>query len=238
MPLRVFIYRATLLLVSLVFLPGAISVYVDVSGRVRFSDGTSAAGVTVFLQDSSSGTSYTTTTDGSGLYALEVPRGTYHVGVQLLTPSFSGSQILITSGNFGVDSLLNLTTQDVMLEGHLLENNKRPCSAAQLVGVNATGEFHVTANSAGEYSVRIFAGPYIHMRMVGNTQSPCLMENLPNRTFSSNVFIDYRFPDISQCDAPREGGGTGGGNDQDPEESQPIDPPPNPPGDPGTDGPL
>ncbi|WP_224242453.1 carboxypeptidase-like regulatory domain-containing protein [Hyalangium gracile] len=236
MPQRTVLLRTTILAVFLLLLPDAAWAQVNLSGQVRFSDGSPATAVGVFAYDALNNSSYFhTTTDASGQYGLQVPAGTYDVGVQLFSGTFAGSEILVASGSFTNDTALDLVTHDIVLSGRILENSGLPSAYAQILGNGTSGSMHATADFQGLFSVRVLPGTYTGMRIVGNLQSLCWMEQLPDEALSNSLYKDYQFPELFECEVPmRVDGLSGGGDGRD--ESQPMDPPPNPPSDPGGDG--
>ncbi|HYO66533.1 MAG TPA: carboxypeptidase-like regulatory domain-containing protein, partial [Archangium sp.] len=114
------LYPTTLLTLLLLLLPGSAWAQVALSGQVRFTDGTAISNATVSASPTSGGYSQNTTSSTTGAYVLNLIPGTYNISVQYSVPGFYGSQQLVTAYTVSSSGTLNLTLDDIQLNGRIL----------------------------------------------------------------------------------------------------------------------
>ncbi|WP_244238345.1 carboxypeptidase-like regulatory domain-containing protein [Corallococcus terminator] len=188
----------TMMMVSL---PGSAWAQAALNGQVRFSDGSIAAGVTVHARVLSSSTVYRTTADAAGMYSLQFIPGTYSVGVDLALPSFTGSQTLVSSLPISTPTTLNLTAQDILLNGRVVNSSGQPVANVRLQGsmsrVNGWNYLSPLSGADGRFQVRMIPGIYSSMQL--EPYNPAyLMAPLPDQTFSASLSREYVMADNNE----------------------------------------
>ncbi|WP_199243291.1 carboxypeptidase-like regulatory domain-containing protein [Vitiosangium sp. GDMCC 1.1324] len=126
--------------VFLLSLPGSAWAQAALSGQVKFSDGSAAAGVTVVAYSPSSDTSSSATVDASGAYVLHLTPGTYNIGVGFSSSDGYCSQVLLSSYTVGSNAQLNLGVPDLTLNGRIVNSAGQPVAGAQLSGYGTTSQ--------------------------------------------------------------------------------------------------
>ncbi|WP_224366411.1 carboxypeptidase regulatory-like domain-containing protein [Hyalangium versicolor] len=197
MPLHAFLYRTALVAIVLLSLPGTAWAQAALSGQVKFADGSLAAGVTVYARLPSSTLAYRTTTDAAGMYSLQFIPGTYSIGVELNSPHFSGAQSLVSLQSFSTPTTLNLTTNDIVLNGRVVNSSGQPVANVHLWGESLNGNYDgdsalsPVSGADGRFQVRMFPGYYTSMLLEPPTGGPYVATPLPSRTLSANTPQDF-----------------------------------------------
>ncbi|KFE72220.1 carboxypeptidase regulatory-like domain-containing protein [Hyalangium minutum] len=168
---------------------------ISLSGQVKFSDGSIAAGVTVYARTPSGSFTYRATTDAAGMYSLQFIPGTYSVGVEFTSPGFTGTTLLFSSQSFSTPTTLNLTANDIQLKGRVVNSSGQPVANVRLRGSvyrgNGWNELSPLTGADGRFQVRMFPGTYSSMQLEPPTGGPYLVTPLPNQTFSGNTTQDF-----------------------------------------------
>ncbi|WP_232293440.1 lamin tail domain-containing protein [Stigmatella aurantiaca] len=176
---------------------------ISLSGQVKFSDGSIAAGVSVYAKEPSSPTAtYQATTDAAGMYSLQLIPGTYSVGIEFASPSFTGSKTLLFSQPFSTPSTLNLTAQDIQLNGRVVNSSGQPVANVRLWGSmyrdNGWNALSPLSGADGRFQVRMFPGTYSSMQLEPYTPA-YLMAPLPAQTFSASLSQEFVISDTNEC---------------------------------------
>ncbi|WP_245767871.1 carboxypeptidase regulatory-like domain-containing protein [Stigmatella erecta] len=168
---------------------------IHLSGQVRFSDGSIAAGATVYARTSSGSATYRAATDAAGMYSLPFIPGTYSVGVEFTSPGFTGTALVLSSRTFSTSSTLDLTTQDIQLNGRVVNSSGQPVANVTLRGGvyrnNGWNGLSAVSGADGRFQVRMIPATYLSMKLEPPTGSPYAVTPLPNQTFSGNTTQDF-----------------------------------------------
>ncbi|WP_225409000.1 carboxypeptidase regulatory-like domain-containing protein [Stigmatella hybrida] len=168
---------------------------IHLSGQVKFSDGSIAAGATVYARTSPGGVMYRATTDAAGMYSLPFIPGTYSVGVEFTSPGFMGTALVFPSRAFSTSSTLDLTIQDIQLNGRVVNSSGQPVANVRLRGGvyrnNGWNGLSPVSGADGRFQVRMVPATYLSMQLEPPTGGPYVITPLPNQTFSGNTTQDF-----------------------------------------------
>jgi hypothetical protein len=175
----------------------------QLSGQVRFADGTAVPSASLSLRPLSQGIWQYAYADTSGNYSTYLSPGTYDIIVQFSDTGFYGSQLVVSSRSITSHTQLNLTLANIVLSGRILNTSGQPVAGAQLSGYSSTMEgsnnLNVTTGADGRFQVRMLPGTYSSMRLYPGSATGYLQTQLPDETLSASTSRDYVIEDLNEC---------------------------------------
>jgi hypothetical protein len=176
---------------------------VQLSGQVKFADGSAAAGQVVYAYEPASNVTLRATADAAGQYQLQVAPGTYDIGVALSDGGFSGSKTLHYAKALSTSLVLNLQTPDILLNGRIIDSSGQPVANAQLTGYTFLDlgycSLSPTTGADGRFQQRILPGSYFNLQLQPGWGSGYLVTPLPDEVFSGSLSKDYVIADLNEC---------------------------------------
>jgi hypothetical protein len=169
---------------------------IALSGQVKYADGTAAAGARVFAYPTAGGPSHNATADASGMYTVYLVAGTYNLNVEFNSPyGFYGSQQAATNLSISANTTRNLTLNDIILNGRIINSAGQPVPNVQLSGYfygqNTSGNLYPYSGADGRFQVRMVPGDYYSLQLTPPSGTPYAITALPNQTFSTSGSQDF-----------------------------------------------
>jgi hypothetical protein len=170
---------------------------VYLSGQLRFSDGSAAAGATVYAHANVGNYFVEATADATGMYRLPLAPGAYDVGGDFSGPGFSGNQKLLTALTVNSNKVQPLTFGDVWLNLQVMTRNYEPAPGVKLSGWSPAGRpasfntLSAVTGADGCIRVRVLPGYYPSMVLIPEPGSPYLYTDLYGMNITNSEFKTY-----------------------------------------------